>query len=83
MAMTEASTAHQFLKKNPGSLKILPKPLRLLSGGASVGVGEIALKDLLNTTIESLHTSGFIKRSFDKYTSAPGEALFPDITTHP
>jgi ABC-type amino acid transport substrate-binding protein len=72
MAMTEASTAYEYMHKNPGKLKQLATPVRVLSGGVSVGIGEFALKDMLNTTIEAMHTSGFIERAMNNHQEVSG-----------
>ena len=78
MVMTEGSTAYDYLTKNPGRLKQLDTPVRVLPGGVSVGIAEFALKDLLDTTIEALQTSGFMQRLIDKYSGgAPGIFLMP------
>ncbi|NTU76597.1 MAG: amino acid ABC transporter substrate-binding protein [Alphaproteobacteria bacterium] len=48
---TEPSTIEPFLLNNPGKLKrVVGAPLRLQASGISVGVGEEALKALLDTT---------------------------------
>ncbi|MDD3182550.1 MAG: transporter substrate-binding domain-containing protein [Alphaproteobacteria bacterium] len=64
---TEPSTAERYLAKNPGKLKrVDAPPVRLQSGGVSVAVGEEELKALLNTTIESMLSTGYVERLFIK-----------------
>ncbi|MFA6279177.1 MAG: transporter substrate-binding domain-containing protein [Bdellovibrionales bacterium] len=67
VAFTEPSTAEPFLTMNPGKLKRVDAPsIRMQAVGLDVGVGEEKLKALLNTTIQSLHSTGFIERLFIK-----------------
>jgi polar amino acid transport system substrate-binding protein len=78
VALTEPSTAEQFLRGNPGKLKRVPgPPVRVEMTGLNVGVGEEALKDLLNTTITTLHSTGFIERVIEKYRLTPEEFFYP------
>ena len=78
VATTEPSTAEEFLRNNPGKLKRVPgPPLRIQVVGVDVNVGEESLRKLLDTTIQSLHATGFIERTVNKYTVAPDELFFP------
>ena len=65
--LTEPSTAEPFLENNPGKLKrIAAPPIRLHEGGVSVAVGEEELKSLLNSTIDTMFSSGYVERLFIK-----------------
>jgi len=67
IAFTEPSTAAPFLEKNPGQLRrVDAPPVRMQSGGVSIAVGEEELKALLNTTIESMLSTGYVERLFIK-----------------
>jgi len=76
MTMAEPQAAQTYMDKNPGKIKRAgTAPLRTQIVGLNVAVGEEALKALLNTTIESLHSTGFIERLFIK-TPADKEMYF-------
>jgi len=65
VALTEPSTAQAFINKNAGLLKrVAGPPVRMQPAGLSLPVGEEELKSLLNTTIETLHSTGFLERLF-------------------
>jgi len=65
--MAPPSTAKAYMDKNPDKIKRADAPpVRLQGAGLAVGVGEAELKALLNTTIESLHSTGFTERLFIK-----------------
>ncbi|MFA6279250.1 MAG: transporter substrate-binding domain-containing protein [Bdellovibrionales bacterium] len=69
ITMAEPQAGDVYMAHNPGKIKrIESAPLRMQSIGISVGTGEEALKSLLNTTIDSLHSTGYIERLF---TSGP------------
>lgn len=78
MAMTEPRAADLFEAQNPGKVRrVAGPPLRMLPEGLSVAVGEVALKDMLNTTIEALHTTGFMQRVFAKYPETTKYLILP------
>ncbi|MGE4351182.1 MAG: substrate-binding periplasmic protein [Bdellovibrionales bacterium] len=61
--LTEPSTIEDYLTHNPGKLKrVNAPPLRMFAGGLSVNVGEEKLKNMLNTTIESMRDTGYFER---------------------
>lgn len=61
----EPSMADRFIASNPNSIKRVPgPPLRTHACSLAVDVGEEELKSLLNTTIESLLSTGFVERTF-------------------
>ncbi|MDR3424265.1 MAG: transporter substrate-binding domain-containing protein [Alphaproteobacteria bacterium] len=78
ISATEPSTAEPFLLHNPGKLKRVAGPaLRKQATGFDVGVGEEALLNMLNTTIQAMLASGTVEKIADKYTTAPGQFFLP------
>ena len=78
VAMTEPSSSEEFILKNPGKLRRVPGPsLRMQPGGRDVAVGEDSLRNLLNTTLESLQATGFFERVIRKHATGPDQFYLP------
>lgn len=74
VAMTEPSSSEEFMLKNPGQLRRVPGPsLRMQASAFVVGIGENALRNLLNTAIHSLAATGFIERTARHYATGPDQ----------
>ena len=83
MAITEPTIAGGFMAKNPGKMKRAEiPPLRMQAMSIAVPVGDIALKDMLDITLGTLHDTGFIKRVYDKYAIGPGIYFYPNPPWH-
>jgi ABC-type amino acid transport substrate-binding protein len=83
MAITEPTIAGGFMAKNPGKLKrAAVSPLRMQSMNIAVPVGDVALKDMLDITLSTLHDTGFIKRAYEKYAIGPGIYYYPGSPWH-
>jgi ABC-type amino acid transport substrate-binding protein len=73
LSLSEASTAERFMAANPGKLRrVAGPPLIAIADTLQVGVGEEALKSLLNTTLDHLAALRFIAQTHEKYLGAEG-----------
>lgn len=77
ITLTIPSSAEIFMTNNPGKMRRVSGPsLSMQIDGLSVAIGEVALKNLLDTTLRYLHANGSITRLVDKYTSSPDQFFY-------
>ncbi len=69
VTFAELYFAHEFMKKNPGSLKNISgeKPIRIFPNTIMLKSNEPQLKAMLNTALEELVNLGIVDKLIDKY----------------
>ena len=73
VAISEMATALAYSEKNPGQIHLANKnPVRVGASTLPIPKNEFAFKQLLNTTIQSMHETGAIDRIIQKYEKYPG-----------
>lgn len=67
MTFQDSSTADQYMKNNPGKIKIVSTPLVVYGDVMMVKKGEFSLKTSLDNAINELHNNGYINSVISKY----------------
>ncbi len=67
MTFQDASTAKQYMKNNPGKIKLVGAPLVVYGDSMMVKKGEISLKTTLDVAINELLNNGYIDSVITKY----------------
>ncbi len=67
MTFQDSSTAEQYMKNNPGKIKLVSTPLVVYGDVMMVKKGEFALKTSLDNAINELHNNGYINSVISKY----------------
>lgn len=77
VTFTDAWTAAQYMKQNPGKIRAVPaeRPLRLFGHTIAVAQGENTLVNFLNTTTNELLNSGELDSIIKKYEDMPNVLL--------
>lgn len=74
ITIMEAASAGDFMKQNPGQIKLVEggDGYRVLPNKFAVAEGEYALQQLLNTGIEELNSEGILDEILAQYEPFPG-----------
>jgi ABC-type amino acid transport substrate-binding protein len=73
VAMAEPATAQVYIDRNPSKIRRLEgQPLRMQPISIPVPVGEESLKSMINTTLQTLLGTGFIRRTYARHAAAQG-----------
>lgn len=74
VTFAEPSVVHEFMEKNPKTIKRLGsgKPLRIFANSLAVGRGEVDLKQFLDVAMQELIFSGEIDRILTRYEKERG-----------
>jgi len=67
MTFQDSSTADQYMKNNPGKIKLVSTPLVVYGDVMMVKKGEFSLKTSLDNAINELHNNGYIDSVISKY----------------
>ena len=67
MTFQDSSTADQYIKNNPGKIKLVSTPLVVYGDVMMVKKGEFSLKTSLDNAINELHNNGYINSVISKY----------------
>jgi ABC-type amino acid transport substrate-binding protein len=77
ICMGEPAEVEAFMAKNPGKIRqISGPPIRMQASAFQVALGEHDLRNLLDGTLFSLQTTGFIPRLLEKNLGKPGHYYF-------
>ncbi len=69
--------AGMFMRSNPGTLKrVAAKPLRVFPATAAVPLGDMKMKEFINTALLSLSDTGFIEKTIARHIENSSD-LFP------
>ena len=67
MTFQDSSTADQYMKNNPGKIKLVSTPLVVYGDVMMVKKGEFSLKTSLDNAINELQNNGYINSIISKY----------------
>jgi ABC-type amino acid transport substrate-binding protein len=67
MTFQDSSTADQYMKNNPGKIKLISSPLVVYGDVMMVKKGEYSLKTTIDNAINELLNNGFIDSVINKY----------------
>lgn len=82
MTFQDSSTADQFMKNNPGKIKLVSNPLVVYGDVMMVKKGEFSLKTSLDNAINELHNNGYINSVISKYEKEYGVTFHRVATSY-